>query len=204
MKISQLKGPSLEVSDEDIIEAMKKIPGYLDITPNDFRELYQAAFSHALERLQSAIKAENIMTTPVITIDGSRSLTEAASLMAIHNVSGIPVSDHQGKVSGIISEKDFLKHMAPQHQSSFMHVILNCIDKDSHCMIQNLKNLRVKDIMSSPPITVKMETPILEVADIFESNRINRVPVLDQQSNLAGIIARSDLVRVLRIGSKII
>jgi len=51
--------------------------------------------------------------------------------------------------------------------------------------------------MSSPLISVGLETPILEVADILESKRINRVPVLDQELKLAGIIARSDLVRSL-------
>ena len=103
----------------------------------------------------------------------------------------------QGKVSGILSEKDFLKHMNTQEQPSFMHTILTCLDTSGQCLAHKLKRFKVKEIMSAPPITVTMETPVLEVADILEANRINRVPVLDRQANLAGIIARSDLVRTL-------
>ncbi len=197
MKISKLELPHLKVSDQDIIQAMKKIPGYLDITPSDFLELYNEALGYALERLKSAIKAEHVMETSVVTIDENLSLTDAAKLMADHNVSGLPVMDRLGKVSGIISEKDFLKHMNTQEQPSFMHTILNCLNNSGQCLAKNLKPFRVKEIMSSPPITVEMGTPVLKVADILESNRINRIPVLDQQSNLAGIIARSDLVRAL-------
>jgi CBS domain-containing protein len=51
--------------------------------------------------------------------------------------------------------------------------------------------------VSSLPICVETATPILEVARLFESNNINRVPVLDKNSNLTGIIARSDLVQAL-------
>jgi CBS-domain-containing membrane protein len=197
MKISELEGHFLKVSDEDVIEAMKEISGYIDITPKDFIELYQVAFQHAFERLKSAIKAEHIMTTSVVTIDEDWFLTDAAKLMADHAVSGLPVLDAQGKVYGMISEKDFLKHMTPQEQPSFMQAILNCLEQPGQCLANDFKRLRVKEIMSSPPITVEMGTPVLKVADILESNRINRVPVLDQQSNLTGIIARSDLVRAL-------
>jgi len=197
MKISELEGHFLKVSDEDVIEAMKKKSGYIDITPQDFIELYQMAFQHAFERLKSAIKAEQIMETSVVTIDEDIFLTDAVKLMAEHNVSGLPVLNAQGKLSGIISEKDFLKYMTPQVQPSFMHAILNCLEQPGQCLANDLRRLRVKEIMSSPPITVQMETPVLKVANILESNRINRVPVLDQQSNLAGIIARSDLVRAV-------
>ncbi|PIU31571.1 MAG: CBS domain-containing protein, partial [Syntrophobacteraceae bacterium CG07_land_8_20_14_0_80_61_8] len=43
------------VTDEDIYQAMKEIPGYLDITVGDFREVYQVAFRNALERLREVI-----------------------------------------------------------------------------------------------------------------------------------------------------
>ncbi len=47
-----------DLTDEDIYEAMKKIPGYLDITPGDFKELYVLAYDHAMERLTASIRAQ--------------------------------------------------------------------------------------------------------------------------------------------------
>lgn len=49
------------ISDEDIYAAMKEIPGYLDITASDFKELYTYSFRHALDRLINSIRAADIM-----------------------------------------------------------------------------------------------------------------------------------------------
>ena len=197
MRISKLEYSNLNISNEDILEAMKEIPGYLDITPKDFLELYHKAYRHALDRLKSAIKAKHIMTASLVTIDENKPLADAAQLMANFDISGLPVIDRQGQVSGVISDKDFLKHMNITEQTSFMHVILSCLDSPNQCLARDLKGLLVKNVMSSPLISVGLETPVLEVADILASNRINRVPVLDPEFKLAGIIARSDLVRAL-------
>ena len=194
MKISELNQHSIGVTNDDIIQAMKKISGYLDITPSDFMEVYQLAYTHAFERLTSSIKAQDIMTKKAISIDEDASLTNTVKLMARHNISGLPVLNIEKKVSGIISEKDFLKRMNTLKQSSFMTVILQCLESKG-CVALDLKKLSAKDIMSSPPITIEMNTPVLEVANMFESHNINRVPVLDKHLNLVGIIARSDLVQ---------
>ena len=55
MKFSLLNECTLSISDEDIIQAMKQIPGYLDITPSDFMEVYLVAFGQAMSRLKNAI-----------------------------------------------------------------------------------------------------------------------------------------------------
>jgi len=194
MKISELNRHSVGVTNEDIIQAMKKISGYLDITPSDFMEVYQVAYTHAFERLTSSIKAQDIMTKKVIAIDEDTSPIDTVKLMARHNISGLPVLNKKNKVSGIISEKDFLKQMNTLKQPSFMNVILQCLESKG-CIALDLKKLSARDIMSSPPITIEMNTPVLEVTNLFESHNINRVPVLDKHLNLAGIIARSDLVQ---------
>lgn len=197
MRVSELEYSNLNLSNEDIIDAMKEIPGYLDITPKDFLELYHTAYRHALGRLKSTIKAEHIMTTSVVTIDENKSLADATQLMADFDVSGLPVIGLHGQVSGVISEKDFLKHMNIKEASSFMHIVLSCLDSPDRGLARDLRNLPVKDVMSSPLISVSIDIPVFEVAYLLESKKINRVPVLNQESELAGIIARSDLVRAL-------
>ena len=102
---------SLGVTNEDILQAMKKIPGYLDITPADFMEIYQVAYAHAVERLELSLKAEHIMTKTIITVEENASLADTAKILASHNFSGLPVINSENRVSGIISENDFLKQM---------------------------------------------------------------------------------------------
>ena len=196
MKFSSLNECTLAITDEDIVQAMKKIPGYLDITPSDFMEVYLVAFKHAMSRLKNAIKANQIMTQKVITVYEDTSLLEAVKKMAIHEISGLPVLKSDQTVSGVISEKDFLKRMNDDKAPSFMRVVLQCLE-NTGCIAANFKKLAAADIMSTPPITVQGETPILEVANTMDQLNINRVPVVDKNLKLVGIIARSDLVKTM-------
>ncbi|MDY6855682.1 MAG: hypothetical protein SWO11_13435 [Thermodesulfobacteriota bacterium] len=59
---------SLDVSNEDMLEAMKDIDGYVDITPRNAKELYRFAYRHAVERLIHSVKAKDIMTKTVIFV----------------------------------------------------------------------------------------------------------------------------------------
>ena len=85
--------PGLEIKEEDILEAMRAIPGYLDITPGDFKEVYRLAFQHALERLSRAVTAAEIMTTDVVTVNPDTPVAEVAAAMGRRGVSGVPVVD---------------------------------------------------------------------------------------------------------------
>ncbi|MBF0411190.1 MAG: CBS domain-containing protein [Desulfamplus sp.] len=199
MKSNTLNQCTIGFSEDDIIEAMRDISGYLDITPSDFKEIYQIASRHALERLKNSVKAEHVMTTPVITVEEKTSILDAAKLMAENNISGIPVLDSKQYVCGVISEKDFLKKIIRKDgkiNSSFMSLIAQCLEV-SGCLTSDIRLLSVNDIMSSPPVTVQKSISIMDVSAIFELHKINRVPVLDSNSKLIGIIARSDLVHAL-------
>ena len=54
---------------------------------------------------------------------------------------------------------------------------------------------KAEDIMTSPAITVREDTPVSEIATIFTEEEINRVPVTDDGGKLLGIVAREDIVK---------
>ncbi len=76
MKFSSLNECTMAIMDDDIIQAMKKIPGYLDITPSDFMAVYRLAFTHAMSRLKNAVKADQVMTRSVIAISEDTPLAQ--------------------------------------------------------------------------------------------------------------------------------
>ena len=191
MSISQC--PS-DISETDVLEAMKAINGFIDITPEDFKEIYRFAFQKAVERLNKSVIARDIMTPTVISVKKDTSLLSAAELMAAHNISGLPVVDASNFVVGVISEKDFLYEMGDLEKQSFMGVVVQCL-KNKGCTAVSLRSQTVTDIMSTPPVTVFEDTTVLEIAAIFEKKNINRVPVVDRTSELKGIIARSDIIQ---------
>jgi CBS domain-containing membrane protein len=196
MKFSSLNECSVPISDDDIIHAMKQIPGYLDITPSDFMEVYRVAFGQAMSRLQNSITAEQIMTRNVIKLHEDAPLIEAIIKMAENEISGLLVVKNDQRVAGVISKKDFLKKMNPDKVPSFMRVLLHCFDSKG-CLAKDFKNLKTADLMSSPCICVDPHTPVMEIAGIMDREKINRVPVIDEDSKLVGIIARSDIVQTM-------
>lgn len=184
----------MHLRDEDIVEAMKKISGYLDITPSDFMEIYQVAFHHALTRLRSSVRAEDIMTRRVIYVQESSPVTDAIRKMAAHDISGIPVIEENQRISGVISEKDVLRLINGGNTASLMGMVLNYVETGGS-VIKDLGTLSAADIMTSPPVTVKSGATLSQIADIMDRFHINRVFVVDEGFRLSGVVARSDLVK---------
>ncbi len=192
---------SIELSDDDIYEAMKSIPGYLDITPADLKEIYKFAYRHAWERITQCVKAHDIMTRHVFTVKKDTLLKEVAELMAKEKISGIPVLEDDGKVVGIISEKDFLIHMGAGDKTHFMAVIAECL-KGKSCVALPVRSQKAEDIMTSPAIIVREDATVSEISNIFTQKNINRVPVTDREGKLLGIVSRADIVTASMITGK--
>jgi CBS domain-containing membrane protein len=186
--------PGIEIKEEDILEAMRAIPGYLDITPGDFKEVYGLAFQHALERLSRAVTAAEIMTTAVVTVAPETPVAEVAAAMGRRGVSGVPVVDAGQKVVGIISEKDFLTRMGVKEPQNFMSLVASCL-MTKGCVALPIKATLAGDIMNAPAVTVAPNTPVRDIAALLTQKSINRVAVTDPDGRLLGLVSRGDIVK---------
>lgn len=184
----------VDISEKDILEAMAEIDGYLDITPADFILIYKISYQHAVHRLSGNVKARDVMSRKVIHVTEDASLKEAARIMAENNITGLPVVDHGSRLVGVLSEKDFFREAGMGTNLSFMAVISQCMN-NSGCLVSSLNTRKVGDIMTAPAVTVTEDTPLSEVADILNTRKINRVPVIGMDSKLCGIVTRSDIVQ---------
>ncbi len=192
----------IEISDRDVHTAMQEIHGYLDITAADFKLLYRHAYQYALSRLNSITVGE-LATRRVVTVRSDTPLVEVADTMASAAVSGVPVLDDGEKVVGIISERDFFKHMGAADQS-FMTVITACL-QGRECATAAIRKATASDVMSAPAITVREDSISTVAAALLQENGINRLPVLARDSEvLIGILTRSDLVsgHIMQAGRK--
>jgi CBS domain-containing membrane protein len=184
----------VDISDNDVYEAMKEISGYLDITPGDFKEVYVKAYQHALQRLTQSVKVKEVMTKDVATAATNMPLRVVAEIMSERRVSGVPVIDAEKKVVGVVSAKDFLSHMGTGEATSLMALVAECL-RGSGCVATPIRQKYASDIMSSPPITISQDMSVTEAADLLIKRSINRIPVVDSDGNLIGIVARADVVR---------
>ena len=187
----EFSGNPIDISDDDILESMKKMEGYVDITTGDFKEVYRFAYQHAIDRLMNFTKAKEIMTKNVVFVKRDASLLEIAEIMASHEISGVPVVDEESKVIGVISEKDFLSRMGAKSSMEFIARFL----KNKGDIPVPILGQKAADIMTSPALTVNEDASISEITDIFTAKTINRVPVINGEGKLVGIISRADALQ---------
>jgi CBS-domain-containing membrane protein len=184
--------PGIGISDDDIYEAMKEIPGYLDITPGDLKELYYHAYLHALERISAPVRQRSHDTRVHFVREKLR--FEMQRIFWPPTIFREFVLDEDMHVVGIISEKDFCSHMGDCHSRSLIGVIANCL-KNQGCIAMTLSGKKAEDIMTSPVITVHEDAVLRDIKALLTKNGINRVPVIDHKGCLTGIVSRADIVR---------
>ncbi|GAC1567514.1 MAG: CBS domain-containing protein [Ktedonobacteraceae bacterium] len=122
--------------------------------------------------------ASDIMTHKVYTIHPEATAQQAAQLLDEKRISGLPVLDAGGDITGIVTEAD----------------IISKVNRDGLC---------VADIMSREVMTVNEETPVNEIAALLTERKIKRVPVV-REGKLVGIVSRGDIVHAVAQGHLII
>ena len=183
----------VDISEKEILAAMKDIQGYIDISPGDFKEVFQVAYSHAIQRIMNSLTAADIMTSPVNTVGIEMDLRQTATFLAEKRISGAPVVDSDGRIAGVVSEKDFLSIMGVGKPESFMQIVAHCL-KNKGCMTADMKNHAIRDIMTAPAITAGPQITVGAISTLFIDRQINRIPIVDADGKPIGIVTRTDLV----------
>jgi len=120
----------------------------------------------------------DLMTTDVITVSPETGIRDAARLMFRNRVSGLPVVSPAGTLIGIITEADFLRLEVERQEGG-----------------SDLGE-EVGGVMSSGVVTTDPDTSIYEAAKIMTFQDIKRLPVVDEEQHLLGIISRADIVSI--------
>lgn len=140
-----------------------------------------------------------IMTREVTTIPAEATLQEVATLLTAKNISGAPVVDETGKMVGIISESDLLSEARRRaglpHVAAFGVFILP--EETLQRIYHNGATLLASEVMTKQVVTVLPGMSISKVGDLMVKSKINRIPVVDENENLIGIVTREDVLRSL-------
>ena len=124
----------------------------------------------------------DIMTTGVVTVRPDTSFRELAAKFREHQVSGFPVTAKDGTVIGVVSESDLLALAAGrQHRG-------HCADDQA----------TAGDLMTHPAMTIGPHDLVQTAARVMHSRRLQRLPVVDRDGRLEGIVSRSDVLSVFR------
>jgi CBS-domain-containing membrane protein len=183
-----------EPSEEDLRAALRELRGFVDITEEDLRKIYKIAERYARERLTSTMPVGDVMTRDVVVATRGMDLHEAARILSEHRISGMPVVDPDRRVVGVISEADilFLTGISTEHR--LRDILRRLLGEPRPARKIGEK---VEDVMSIPPVTALATDGIRQVAAVLDERRIKRMPVVDGDGKLIGIISRADIVRVM-------
>lgn len=143
--------------------------------------------------------ASRVMTRKVVTVSPDTSIRETAALMAANHVSGVPVVEQDGRVVGMVTEKDLLRdRMADQKRESWWLNMLAEGEKLAPEFVEHARagNNMVRRVMHADIIAVAEDTPLEDIARMMVDKGLKRFPVL-KDGKLVGIVSRSDLVRAL-------
>ena len=182
------------IADEDLRDALRDMKGYVDISIEDLRAIYSVALRHARQRLAEQVPVSKIMTRAVVTVAPDAYLQEVTRLLGENNVSGLPVVDAAGRVVGLISEADVLSMTGVKRGHTFRDVVRHVLGEATPA---REKGSRVADFMTSPAITVRPDTDVREAARMVDEKRIKRLPVVDDEGRLVGIVSRADMLKVV-------
>lgn len=185
---------NLEISDEDLMTALREMKTYVDITEEDLKKIYSIALMHAKERLAPKTSVGEVMTKDVITVKKDADIHEVSRLLSENRISGVPVVNDENSVIGIITEADVLSMAGMKHGHTFKDIIRHILGEP---LPERREGERVEDVMTSPSITTTPNAYIREVAKILNEKRIKRLPVIDEKGKLVGIISRADIVRAM-------
>lgn len=185
----------LELSDADILDAMRKIPGYIDITTTDFRTIYHLAHAHAVERMNSRMCASSLMRSPIQPLHPTTPLDQAAGLFVRQGVKALPVVVGGGLVKGILTETDILKRLGAD---SFLELLPRLIEKCDR-LAECCHETATSAMMTSPAVSVTERSGFTQIMCAFRNHGGRSMPVVDDRGRLVGLLMRKDFLAACQL-----
>ena len=189
--------PEVELADDDIVDAMQHVPGYIDISIGDFREVYHLAHQHAVDRLLGGLRAEGLMRPVATALPPGMMLDEAARTLVASGYKALPVVDGEGRVAGMLTETDFLCRL---QAGTFLELLLRMLD-DSCEVSHRCHETPVREAMTAPAVTVRPEAGFRDMMAAFRKHAGRSMPVADADGRLRGLLFRKDFLEALDRGS---
>jgi CBS domain-containing protein len=136
-------------------------------------------------------KVKDVMTASVVAVRQNADFKEMVTVMRSHKISAFPVIDADGKVVGVVSEADLLlKEATPALPQGAIRLAWRLRQRSK------ADGATAAEEMTSPAVTIHEDAPVGQAARLMQSRRVKRLPVVDADGRLRGIVSRADLLSV--------
>jgi CBS domain-containing protein len=143
------------------------------------------------------MKAKDVMTSPVISVEPEVPVLQAVRIMLQRRVSGLPVIDGAGQLVGVVTEGDFLRRAETGTQRRRPRWLEFLAGPGRLAQDYARAHARkVSEVMTPDPITVDEEAPLEDIVRLMEKRQIKRLPVV-RGTTIVGIVSRANLLHAL-------
>jgi CBS domain-containing protein len=182
----------------DVARALDTVEEHLD-EPSTHPGPARAALAHRASQgdrprhRRWARRVSDVMTTSVVTVDRITPYQEIDRLLTEHRISGMPVLKMGREVAGVVTEADLL---AAEDETSRRARMASTVGRRRLRRKQPHVSLTAGTLMTAPAITTGPDATIPAAARLMNTHHIRRLPVVDQDGKLVGIVSRRDLLSV--------
>ena len=147
------------------------------------------------------MKVKDVMTKDVITVRLDTPVTSVARLFREKAISGLPVVDDEGDLVGIVTEVDLIARHARPHFPEYVQFLDSIIYLEStkpfEESMRRIMATTVSELMTAPVHTVDPDMELQDLAAFMVEHRVNPVPVVTDDGQLAGIVSHTDLLEMI-------
>jgi|SRR3989344_3705148 len=153
------------------------------------------------------VLAKDIMTKKVLSVSKDTSIFDVAKIISEHNFDGLPVTDKDGLLLGIITEYDLIIRTSTANSSFLQKILGEVYSKKSKNMgeaieegAREISSLTAESIMNKEPLILGEDTTFEEIVAAFIAHhRVNPIPIVNSEGKVVGIISRFDILRPLNL-----
>jgi CBS domain-containing membrane protein len=181
-----LPGERMSFDDEDVAKALADFGEYVDVTRDDLAQLIKQTEKHALRRTLGEVTAADIMSRDLYSGTVDSTTQEAWRTLRTHRLHSLPVVEPASReLLGIVTLVDLLKH----HRAAPSRIRFG--------QLKRFAGVRLKSIMTSPVVTVKPDTHMVDLVYLLSDRGLHCLPVVDDAQRLVGLITQTDLIAAL-------
>jgi len=174
------------------------LPGLRDLAGSGIVTVEEVAIAayggRRLEQLRFDLPVQDVMRKEVISVPFNASTRTAVEMLVGQEFRALPVVDLEGRVIGMISSGDLVERGG---LGARIELLSAMSEPARQGFLGQIPSRRVGDIMTTDPATILTTDSVATATRLMADRKIKRLPVVDDEGRLAGILARSDVLRAV-------
>ncbi|MFC1675162.1 HPP family protein [Candidatus Omnitrophota bacterium] len=143
------------------------------------------------------MKVKEVMARKVKSLSAEMGVREGMDLLFELGMGGLPVIDENKKLAGVFTEKGVLAKILPSYVDKVGGFVYGENPKAVRQKVHMLKGMKVAEVMFKDAVTVNEDATLCEAARIMITKEARRIPVVDANNEVTGIVTREDILKAM-------